>query len=69
VALDEEYLLPQALVWVDAQITLADGDKNGEMQNRILCQLPKLDAIGEEKAIKAICGLEGRAHGTRTRQT
>jgi hypothetical protein len=49
VAFDEEYLLPLAPVGIDAQKTLAYGDKNGEMQNGIWCQLPELNAVGEGK--------------------
>jgi hypothetical protein len=41
---------------LDAQETLADGDKNGEMQNRIRRQLLELDVVGEEKATKELVG-------------
>jgi hypothetical protein len=56
VVLDEKYLLPQALVRVDAEESLADGDKDCEVQDRIWRQLSKLNAVGEQEAPKELMG-------------
>jgi hypothetical protein len=56
VALDEEYLLPQALVRFDAKEGLADGDKYCEVHDGIWCQLPKLNVVGEQEAAEEFVG-------------
>jgi hypothetical protein len=58
VALDIENFPPKTRVGVNAEESLADGDENGEVKNRVWGQLPKLNPIGEKKAAEELVGWE-----------
>jgi hypothetical protein len=49
VALDIENLPPKTPVGVNAEESLADGDENGEVENGVWGQLPKMNPIREKK--------------------
>jgi hypothetical protein len=58
VAFDKEDFPPKTPVGVNAEVGLADGDKDGQMENGVWGQLPKLNPVREEKAAEELVGWE-----------
>jgi hypothetical protein len=56
VALDKENFPPKTPVGVNAEVSLADGDKDGQMENGVWGQLPKLNPIRKEKVAEELVG-------------
>jgi hypothetical protein len=45
-------------VGVNAEVGLADGDKNGQVEDGVWGQLPKLNPVREEKVAEELMGWE-----------
>jgi hypothetical protein len=53
---EAEKKLPKNPVGVDSKEGLTEGDKTGDMQDRIWCELVKLHAINENEPMKKFVG-------------
>jgi hypothetical protein len=58
VAHDKENFPPKTPVGVNAEVSLANSDKNSKVENRVWGQLPKLNAVREKKAAEELVGWE-----------
>ena len=56
VTLDKENFPPKTPVGVNAEVGFADSNEDGQMEDGVWGQLPKLNPIGKEKAAKELVG-------------
>jgi hypothetical protein len=58
VALEKEKIPSKTPVGVNAELSLADSDKDGQMEDGVWGQLPKLNPIRKKKAAEELVGWE-----------